>query len=225
VADPGIRHADDGDGQRERQLGAAIISRLHAVLRGIRLTRRQQSALRAQLQELLDAINALMEDELSLLGMGEYFYVNGFRLRSDGAQAAVFRALLGEFEVREVGGLRFETGLSIDELDTFVRVFHAAAKNPGMTALDAALASAGVRHVGPIRAQEAAASQAEDTTGEGADGEKLRARKVHRRPCRARATCCSAPPAPGGRRCNRRAAWCSRSWTSCCGTPTTWWAW
>jgi HD-GYP domain-containing protein (c-di-GMP phosphodiesterase class II) len=175
-----VARGDDGDGQRERQFGVAIISRLHAVLRGIRLYAAHNRALRAQLQELLDAIHALMEDELSLLGMGEYFYVNGFRLRADGAQAAVFRALLGEFEAREVGGLRFETGLTLDELDTFVRVFHAAGQNPGMVALDAALTSAGVRHAGPIKAKEAAA-QGQDTASEGVDDDKRRARKVHRK--------------------------------------------
>jgi HD-GYP domain-containing protein (c-di-GMP phosphodiesterase class II) len=183
VAEPGANRPADapGEGHRERLLGATILSRLHAVLRGIRLYAASNRALRAQQQELLDAIMALMEDEISLLGMGEYFYVNGVRLRPDGAQVAVFRTLLGEFEVRELGGLRFAVGLTIEELDAFLRVFHSLKSRPGAAVLEAELAAAGVRHVSPIRVKDVVVPQEEDAEGGAADGEKRRARMVHRK--------------------------------------------
>lgn len=183
MAEPGANPPADsaGDGLRERQFGATILSRLHAVLRGMRLYASSNRALRAQQQELLDSVMALMEDEVSLLGMGEYFYVNGVRLRADGAQVAVFRAVLGEFEARELGGLRFAAGLTIEELDAFLRVFHAVKGRPGVAVLDAELAAAGVTHVSPIRARDAVAPQEEDAGGDEADREKRRARTVHRK--------------------------------------------
>lgn len=182
MADPGANPPAGaaGDGLRERQLGAAIISRLHAVLRGMRLYDAGNRALHAQQQELLDAVLALMEDEVSLLGMGEYFYVNGVRLRADSAQVAVFRAVLGELEARELGGLRFTTGVTIEELGAFLRIFNAAKRHPGVAAFDAELAKAGIRHAGSIRAKDAA-TQEEDAAGDDAEREKQRTRMVHRK--------------------------------------------
>jgi HD-GYP domain-containing protein (c-di-GMP phosphodiesterase class II) len=183
VAEPGANLPAEasGDGQRERQLGATILSRLHAALRGMRLYASSNRALQAQLQELLDSVLALMEDEVSLLGMGDSFYVNGVRLRADGSQVAVFRAVLGELEAREVGGIRFTAGLTIEELDAFLRLFHAAKKRPGVAALEAELTGAGIRHVNPIRAKDVVAPQEEDASGDEADREKRRARTVHRK--------------------------------------------
>ncbi len=183
MPEPGAPPPTDaaGEGQRERQLGAVILSRLHAVLRGARLYASSNRALRAQQQELLDSILALMEDEVSLLAMGEYFYVNGVRLRTEGAQVAVFRALLAELEARELGGLRFAAGLTIEELDAFVRVFHTLKGPSGAALLNGELTAAGVRHVSPIRAKDVVAPQEEDAQRDDADHERQHARMLHRK--------------------------------------------
>lgn len=183
MADPGLNpnRPTSGDGSRERQLGATILTRFHGVLRGMRLYTSGNRALRTQLQEMLDSIMALMEDEVTLLGMGEYLYVNGTRLRADGAQVAVFRAVLEELEVRELGGLRFAAGLTIEELESFLQVFHARKDRPGAAEFDDALAAAGIGHVGTIRARDPDAAQDANSGADEEDREKRRARLVHRK--------------------------------------------
>ena len=113
----------EGDALRMATLGGIIISRLNGLLRAMRLYTGGNRALLSQQQELLDAVKAMQVDEVSLLGMGEYFYVNGVRLRPAGSSMSVFRALLAEFEARRVGGLRFSAQLSMEELEFFLRVF------------------------------------------------------------------------------------------------------
>lgn len=181
MADPRL-DGMPGDGQRERRLGAIMLTRLHGVLRGMRLYAAGNRALQHQREELFGAITELMEDQVSLLAMGEYFYVNGVRLRADGSNVAVFRAVLEEFDAREIGGLRFSSGLSLDELEAFLRVFHAAKAKPGAAALDEEATRIGVRHVSPIRAREQAADQATEPEDDDEAGhERRRTRLVFRR--------------------------------------------
>lgn len=183
MAEPGIHppRKSSGDGARERQLGAALLSRFHGVLRGMRLYASSNRALRTQLQEMLDSIMALMDDEVTLLGMGEYLYVNGTRLRADGAQVSVFRAVLEELEVRELGGLRFASGITIEELESFLQIFYARRSRPGAAEMDDELAAAGVGHVSSIRARDEDTPQGEHTEGSEVDRERRRARNVHRK--------------------------------------------
>lgn len=168
-----------GDGQRERQISATILSRLYAILRGMRLYTATNRALQSHLQELFDSIMELMEDEVSLLGMGEYFYVNGVRLRPDGGQLGLFRAVLTELETRGLGGLRFKAGLTVEELEGFLRIFHVLKSGAGATALEDELTRAGVTHVSTICARDAVAPQEEQSEGDEGDREKRRTRMVH----------------------------------------------
>jgi HD-GYP domain-containing protein (c-di-GMP phosphodiesterase class II) len=169
------------DGQRERAQGAALISRLHGVLRGMRLYDASNRALRAQQQNLLDAVQALVTDDVSLLGMGEYFYVNGIRLRPDGADLAIFRSVLAEFEVRHLGGLRFSAGLTLEELETFLRVFHATRNDKAAAALEAGTGRGGVRNICAIRVREAAAQVTAVAEEPGMDHDRHRTRLVFRK--------------------------------------------
>jgi HD-GYP domain-containing protein (c-di-GMP phosphodiesterase class II) len=171
----------DFDGQHERAMGGAIVSRLHGVLRGMRLYDPSNRALRAQQQSLLEAVQALANDEVSLLGMGEYFYVNGIRLRPDGADLAIFRSVLAEFEVRHLGGLRFSSSLKLEELETFLRIFHAERTDKAAAALEAGSARSGVRNIGVIRVREAAAQAPAEAIEPGVDIDRHRTRLVFRR--------------------------------------------
>lgn len=166
------------DGQRQRTLGATLLSRFHAVLRGMRLYDATNRALHAQQQELLDVIVELMDDDLTLLGMGEYFYVSGVRVRAAGPQIAVFRAVLTELEARELGGLRFTHGLTVGELEIFLRIFQAAKNTPGAAAFEEACSKAGVKHVSSIRAKDPSLNAEPEPEVAEADRERRNTRKV-----------------------------------------------
>jgi HD-GYP domain-containing protein (c-di-GMP phosphodiesterase class II) len=174
----------EDESQRLRTLGAALITRLHGVLRGMRLYDASNRALRTQQQELLDAVHAMQADEVSLLGMGEYFYVNGVRLRPEGSALPVFRTVLTEFEVRHLGGLRFSSGLGLEELEAFLRVFHAERTDKAAATLEAESARFGVRNVCAIRAREAGAQIPTETDASEADHDRHRTRLVFNRAVR-----------------------------------------
>jgi HD-GYP domain-containing protein (c-di-GMP phosphodiesterase class II) len=180
VADhaPGIA---TGDGAAERRHGGLIISRLHGVLRAMRLYDASNRALQQQQADLLEALNALMEDEITLLGMGEYFYVNGVRLRADATQVAIFRAVLEEFEAREVSGLRFAVGVTLEELEAFLRVFRDARHRPGAKVLEEELMRIGVRRIAPIQAKQVSTQTQEAENTDGPNAARQRARVVFRK--------------------------------------------
>ena len=152
------------DPARVRTLGGVLVTRLHGVLRGMRLYDPSNRALRGQQQELLDALTQLMHDEASVLGMGEYFYVNGVRLRPESGQLPVFRAVLAELEARTINGLRFSSGLRLEELETFLRTFHAHRQSGANTEIEGECERLGVRNVTLIRARMAAPATTEPET-------------------------------------------------------------
>jgi HD-GYP domain-containing protein (c-di-GMP phosphodiesterase class II) len=171
--------AAEGDALRLASLGGVLIARLNGLLRGMRLYGASNRALLAQQQELLDAVKALEADEVSLLGMGEYFYVNGVRLRPDASSVPVFRALLAEFEVRRLGGLRFSAQLGVAELEAFLHVLLRARHENAAAVLKAETASAGGGHICAIQPRdERAPTPAE---GEGPDDDRRQARLIFSR--------------------------------------------
>jgi HD-GYP domain-containing protein (c-di-GMP phosphodiesterase class II) len=169
------------DAQQVRVLGGVLVARLHGVLRGLRLYDASNRALHAQQQDLLDALRALPGDDVSLLGMGEYFYVNGVRLRPEGGQLPVFRSVLAELEARRLHGLRFSAGLELDELGVFLRVFHATRGAAVVTSMAEVLDNAGVSHIAAVRAREVSAAPPDDTPEAETDYDRHRTRLVFRR--------------------------------------------
>ena len=172
------------DSQRVRTLGVVVITRLHGVLRGMRLYDASNRALLTQQQDLLDAVRAMQADEVSLLGMGEYFYVNGVRLRPEGSQLPVFRTLMTEFEVRHLGGLRFSSDLGLDELEAFLRVFYAERHDKAAAALEAETTRTGVPSICAIRARDASAQVPDEGDVSEQDYDRHRTRMVFSRAVR-----------------------------------------
>jgi HD-GYP domain-containing protein (c-di-GMP phosphodiesterase class II) len=156
---------NEGDALRMATLGGIIISRLNGLLRAMRLYTGGNRALLSQQQELLDAVKSMQVDEVSLLGMGEYFYVNGVRLRPAGSSMSVFRALLAEFEARRVGGLRFSAKLGMEELEFFLRVFLRERHEKAAAVLKEESTRAGVSSIGAIQPRVASAQT--PTEGQG----------------------------------------------------------
>ena len=155
----------EGETLRMATLGGIIISRLNGLLRAMRLYTGGNRALLSQQQDLLDAVKAMQVDVVSLLGMGEYFYVNGVRLRPAGSSMSVFRALLAEFEARRVGGLRFSAQLSMEELEFFLRVFLRERHEKAAAVLREESIRAGVSSICAIQPREASAQT--PTEGQG----------------------------------------------------------
>jgi HD-GYP domain-containing protein (c-di-GMP phosphodiesterase class II) len=145
---------NEGENLHMARLGGIIIARLNGLLRGMRLYAGGNRALLAQQQDLLDAVKAMQADEVSLLGMGEYFYVNGVRLRPEGSSMQIFRALLTEFEARRVGGLRFSAQLGMDELEFFLRVFLRERHEKAVAVLRQESTGAGVSNICAIQPRE-----------------------------------------------------------------------
>ena len=176
----GLRPAGEGDGLRELELGPELVARFHGVLRGMRLYDAANQAVLGQLKELMTALGTVMSPEATLVGMGDYFYLNGVRLKPDASHMSIFRAAMSELTHRELGGLRFLEGLTQGELEAFLKLF-VAARDPGRGAGLADQATAmGIVHIVPIRIHELSSQVqgTDETEGGEAAGERGRARKT-----------------------------------------------
>jgi|SRR6185503_15098087 HD-GYP domain-containing protein (c-di-GMP phosphodiesterase class II) len=149
---------------RDREAALALVLRLHGVVRSLRLYDPGHAALRAQLEELLRIVGEMDVDEVSVLGLGGYCYVNGVRLRPEAAHLNVLRGLLEEFGIRGLGGLRFGRGLELDELQAFLRLFHADRTERAALDLPAACERDGLHNVAAVRAR--AGGSVSDAEGE-----------------------------------------------------------
>jgi HD-GYP domain-containing protein (c-di-GMP phosphodiesterase class II) len=169
----------------ERSLGAQLLTRLHGLLRAARLYDLSNQALREQIDDMLRLLQHSTDGELTIVAMGQCFYLNGTRLRAEASQAPMFDALTREFEARGIGGIRFLEGVSGDELGAFIRLMHTV--TPAVAGGFAqAMADAGLLRLVPVTLEELSVmSQAlEETTSEDDHGERARARQTYQRAVR-----------------------------------------
>jgi HD-GYP domain-containing protein (c-di-GMP phosphodiesterase class II) len=138
---------------RDRDAAMALLQRLHGVIKSLRLYDPGHAALRTQLDELLTVVREMERDEVSLLGVGGYCYVNGVRLRPEAAHLSIVRSVLEELELRRVGGLRFSSTLDAETLQDFLRAFHAERTVHASAALEAAIERASLRGIALIPAR------------------------------------------------------------------------
>jgi HD-GYP domain-containing protein (c-di-GMP phosphodiesterase class II) len=171
---------ESGDEDREARLGPELLARLHGVLRGLRLYDSSHQTMKCQIQELLQSIVAVMDDEASLIGMGDHFYLNGVRLRAQAAKLNLHRSLMAEFEVRTLSGLRFVPGLTAPELESFLALFLAARDAAAGERLPDEVQRLGILHAAPILTRDLGVQVTAEEAGaeEGAEGERQRAQKV-----------------------------------------------
>jgi HD-GYP domain-containing protein (c-di-GMP phosphodiesterase class II) len=123
-------HARD-DAQQEQLLveqGALVIQRLVALLRTARTYDVSNMAFQRQMQEFMAVLRRLLDDEeeVTLVGVADYFYLNGVRVRASTALMGPYHALLAEFARRQTGGLRFLQGVNEPEVERFFQIFLAA---------------------------------------------------------------------------------------------------
>lgn len=173
----GIRRTGDETEERiATEVGPQLISRLHGLLRAARLYSRSNQTYRRMLQELMATIAEAMEDETTLVGMGDYFYVNGVRLKGQGSQMALFRALMAEFESRGLGAVRFLPGVTAEEIETFLDHFGSARDPESAEKLPERVSGAGVVHIVPVLARDLKVVNESDGVEEGAEARTERER-------------------------------------------------
>ena len=184
MADPReLSHVEDPDERiLETVLGPSLVGRLYGLLRAVRIYDPSNQTVRDQLREALTLIQEILEDEATLVAMGQCFYVNGTRVRAEPSQIQLFGALTTEFEQRRLGGLRFLEGLEAEELGAFMRLMTEHPDAERGARLAEAAVGAGISRVLPISLEELEnAESGQAQPGEdGAAAERDRARKMFR---------------------------------------------
>ncbi len=169
------------DGERLTEIAAPLLTRLSAVLRTARTHDVANQAFQRVLQEFFAVLqNGLQEEEeVALVRIADYFYLNGMRIRAQAALLPTYHALLGEFERRQLGGLRFLQNVSAPELERFVQLFLAAEDPVLAEQLGEAVQQASIHSVIPVPAAELEKEDFARTLEQGKpEGERGRAKRV-----------------------------------------------
>ncbi len=170
------------DTARLNELAAALILKLLALIRTARthdvtnqLFVRQEREFAALLQSGFEE-----EDELALFAVGEYLYLNGVRLRAQASLLPSQHALIAELERRQLGGIRFLTGVTETELERFFQLFLAAEDAALAERLAETCREASIQHLEPIPAAEMDEDDLARRLGQEVvtPGERGRAKKV-----------------------------------------------
>ena len=148
------REPDEGAGAPERELGPALLSRFNGALRGVRLYGSNSPVLQQLLRDLHETLVALGDEEVALIGMGDYFYLNGVRLKALPSQLAMFRIVMSEFEGRALGGLRFRPGVTLKEIESFLQLLLAARGSVQGERLPEEAIRRGLVNIVPVRARD-----------------------------------------------------------------------
>ncbi len=171
-----------GDDARYEALGPQLLIRLAAMLRTARTYDVANQAFQRQVQELLALLEGLFEedDEVTLVSVADYFYLNGGRIKAQASLLGVYHGLMAEFERRALGGLRITPGVSAAELERFLQLFMAADDSALGDGFAEAVGAASIEHIVPISAVELEDEEAVRSVGddEPQTTERGRARRV-----------------------------------------------
>src|SRR5262245_44229434 len=158
TVDPGLRSPEEGEGTASAQLGVKLLVRLNALLRTARTHDVTNQAFQRQLKEFLEVITQIVEedqeDEVTLVAVADYFYLNGVRIKAQPSTLSVYHSVMSEFERRELGGIRFLHGVHEAELERFFQLFVAADESPIAERLVEMVREANINGVAPIPAVE-----------------------------------------------------------------------
>jgi HD-GYP domain-containing protein (c-di-GMP phosphodiesterase class II) len=148
--------APDNDSAQLAEMGAQLLVRLSALLRTARTYDVSNQAFQRQLADGLGLLARGLEDEeeITLVAVADYFYLNGVRIRAQASLLGVYHALMGEFERRSLGGVRFLQGLTAPELERFFQLFIAADDPVVAERLAEAVTEASIQHIVPVAAVE-----------------------------------------------------------------------
>jgi len=174
--------AGSGDTQLLAELGGALITRVVALMRTARTYDVSNMAFQRQLNEFMTLLRRLLdeEEEVTLVAVADYFYLNGVRVKASTSLMGPYQSLLGDFQRRQTGGLRFMQGVGEPELERFFQIF-LAAEDPALAPkLPETMDEAAVQNIVPL---PAAQLDAEDLVREldelpKPQAERARARQV-----------------------------------------------
>ncbi len=146
------------DDERLVELGPLFLQRLSAMMRTARTYDVSNQAFQRQAREFLDMIRDTMEhgegDEVALVAVGDYFYLNGVRVRAHASLLAVYHSLMTEFERRALGGIRFLEGVTDAEFERFFQLLMAAEVEALSERFAETVREASIEHVVPVPASE-----------------------------------------------------------------------
>jgi HD-GYP domain-containing protein (c-di-GMP phosphodiesterase class II) len=147
-----------GEESQEAFLAAAgvpLVVHFTTLIRTARTHDVANEAFQRKLRELMDVVHRVLEEEhdLTLAAVSEHFYLNGVRVRATASFLSLYHALLGEFERRGIGGIKFTQGVTPAEFERFFQLF-IAAEDPALAVrLDEAAVEASIFHVVPLGVQ------------------------------------------------------------------------
>ena len=173
---------DYTDPARLAEMGATLLVRLAAMLRTARTYDAANQAFQRQVQELLSLIVQLHEneDEVALIAVSDYFYLNGVRIRAQASLLSVYHGLTSEFERRNLGGVRVLHGVTPAELERFIQLFIAAEDPMLAERLAEATVEASIEHIIAVPASELDAGELAKELEDSQDkaSERRRAKRV-----------------------------------------------
>lgn len=143
-----------GDAQILSELGGPLVQRIVALMRTARTYDVSNMAFQRQMQEFIGVLRRLLdeEDEVTLVAVADYFYLNGVRVKATTALMGPYHTLLADFERRQTGGLRFLQGVNEAEVERFFQIF-LAAEDPALAPkLPETVDEASVHNIVPLPA-------------------------------------------------------------------------
>ena len=175
--------ASDSESSSSTTLGPKLLVRLNALLRTARTHDVTNQAFQRQLKEFHEVVIQVMEedqeDEVALVAVADYVYLNGVRIKAHPSMLSVYHALMSEFERRALGGIRFLHGVHEAELERFFQLFVASDESSLAERLIETVKEAGVDHVVPVPAMDLDADDlARDLEEQKENTERGRAKRV-----------------------------------------------
>lgn len=142
-----------------REQGLQVAMRLVATLRTGRSYAIGNRGFTQQLQQLLEALAPVLEEqgEAIVVSLDGDLHLNGVRLPLRSSSLRFLEQLAQEFQVRQIAGVEFRSGLALGELEEFMRYFLPSELYKGGD-LYHACATQDLQHVRPVEsvAHEAA---------------------------------------------------------------------
>ena len=116
----------------ERKSSQDIINQLSVILRNAQIHDPNNVAVVSAIERFISLINPLIEQErtVSLELIGEFFYLDGIRIRYSLEYLINFDFLVREFKNMELGSIIFKDRISSPDIQLFVEAFIKARKRP-----------------------------------------------------------------------------------------------
>ncbi|HTO91652.1 MAG TPA: HD domain-containing phosphohydrolase [Candidatus Sulfotelmatobacter sp.] len=154
ITNPPVLSGDDENDALQH--GPSLLVRLSALLRTGRTYDIANQAFQKQLHDCISVFSRILEheDEVALVAVADYFYLNGVRIKAQASLLTVYHGLMQEFERRSLGGVRVLQGATPAEFERFFQLFLAADDPAISERLVEAVREASIEHIVPVPALE-----------------------------------------------------------------------